>query len=151
MTIAPRVIFNFVWRGCNFAKNHPHFELAIPGGSPGVGRPGVCRPATSCVGHSNAQCRQPAGSRWRAFEFRLIRCFLVLDRQRSIVDSHFSIMLPGNWIGRPFGSLLEHTSAFGKFCCLRHRTPQDKRVRIFPLKQQRFRLLALAIGVECMS
>ena len=72
-----------------------------------------------------------SGSRRRAFEFRLIRCFLVLDRQRSIVDSHFSIMLPGNWIGRPFGSLLEHTSTFGKFCCLRHRTPQDVRVRIF--------------------
>jgi hypothetical protein len=42
------------------------------------------------------------GSRRWAFEFRLIRRFLVLDRQRSIVDSHFSIMLLGNWIGRSF-------------------------------------------------
>jgi hypothetical protein len=26
--------FQFAWHGCNFAKNRPHFELAIPEGKP---------------------------------------------------------------------------------------------------------------------
>jgi len=30
----PESDFRFAWHGCNFAKNRPHFELAIPGGKP---------------------------------------------------------------------------------------------------------------------
>jgi hypothetical protein len=28
--------FLFAWRGCNFAKNRPHFESAIPGDAQGL-------------------------------------------------------------------------------------------------------------------
>ena len=48
---------------------------------------------------------------------------LVFDRQRSIVRSHFLVVLPRYLIGRFFCSLLEHASALGKFLCVCHLTP----------------------------
>jgi hypothetical protein len=51
----------------------------------------------------------------RVFQFRLMRYFLMLDRQRSIVNSHFLVMLPRNRIGRLVSSVLEHASALRKF------------------------------------
>jgi len=41
--------------------------------------------------------------------------FLMLDRQRPVVDRHLSIVLSGNWIGGFLGPLLKHASALSKF------------------------------------
>src|SRR5207247_9032385 len=46
------------------------------------------------------------------FVFRLY--FLMLDRQRSIVSGHLSVMLSGNWVTRPFRTFFKHASAFNK-------------------------------------
>jgi hypothetical protein len=52
---------------------------------------------------------------------------LMFDRQRSIMGSHFAVMLPGYWIGRFFCSLFEHTSALGEFLCICHLTPHENK------------------------
>jgi hypothetical protein len=48
----------------------------------------------------------------RRFVFRLY--FLMLDRQRSIVSGHLSVVLSGNWVTRPFGTFFKHASSFDK-------------------------------------
>jgi LysR family glycine cleavage system transcriptional activator len=44
--------------------------------------------------------------------FRLY--FLMLDRQRSIVSGHLSVVLSGNWVTRLFGTFFKHASSFDK-------------------------------------
>ena len=64
--------------------------------------------------------------RWasvRRFVLRLALYFLMFDRQRSIVSGHFSVMLPGNWVGCPFGTFFKHASAFNKVLGVGHWAP----------------------------
>ena len=106
----PRTLFQYVCarrRNC-IGQLSPFSEYA-----PGTARFPVCRSAIIKLTH----CRKLARATRpfplvRRFVFRLY--FLMLDGQRSIVSGHFSVMLSGNWVARPFGTFFKHASAFDK-------------------------------------
>jgi hypothetical protein len=57
------------------------------------------------------------------FLFRLAD-LLMFDRKRSIVGCHLSVVLPGNWIARTLGALVEHAGTFKKGLGISHLTPR---------------------------
>jgi len=57
------------------------------------------------------------------FLFRLAD-LLMFDRQRSVVGCHLSVVLPGNWIARALGALVEHAGTFKKGLGISHLTPR---------------------------
>jgi hypothetical protein len=57
------------------------------------------------------------------FLFRLAY-LLMFDRKRSIVGCHLSVVLPGNWIARALGALVEHAGTFKKGLGISHLTPR---------------------------
>ena len=55
--------------------------------------------------------------------FRLRRCFLMFDRERTVMRSHFPVVLSGNRVDSPLCPILEHPGSFNQILGAGHGTP----------------------------
>jgi hypothetical protein len=80
----------------------------------------VCTRRRNCIGQLSPFSEYAPGTARFPGPFPLVRrfvlrlYFLVLDGSRSVVSGHFSVMLSGNRVARPFGTFFKHPSAFDK-------------------------------------
>jgi hypothetical protein len=104
--------------------------------------------ATAFTGQERRAEKQQARDLY-LFRGVMVGHVLMFDWKRSIVGSHFPVVLPGYRIGRFFCSLLEHASALGEFLCICHLTPHAEQE--FSECDTRSRPLGRQISIDRMS
>ena len=92
-------------------------------------QPGALDYGRTQIAHHSIAVTTRANVRWTRSGVlnrfvRLECCFLMFDRQRTIVGGHFSVMLAGNRVGRSFGTFFKHACTFNEVLGADHLAPR---------------------------